>query len=423
MLIGGLLVVLLVIGSPLAIAILAACTLYVATSSFPFSLVAQATFSGIDAYTLLAIPLFVLAGELMGSSGITARIIAVANALVGHLKSGLAHVNVWTSVIFAGISGSAIADTSALGRVFIPSMERDGYPRDFAAALTAGSSVIGPILPPSIPVIIYALISANVSVPAMFLGGVLPGLGLAVGLSLYLALIAPKYAPAQPRMPLRAQARAVLTGIVPIVMPVFIVGSIVFGIVTPTEAAAFAVLYALVAGTVILRDLKLRHLPGIFVRSMRDSAVILIIIAVISLANWLLTRARVPQDFAEILLGLTNEPWVFLLIANVLLLLVGLVLEGTSAMLVLVPILSPIAMSFGIDPTHFGIVVILNLMLGLVTPPIGLCLFVADSIAHVGMARLTRRILPLFLIEVVVLLAVTYLPWLVTWLPRQFGFS
>lgn len=423
MLVGALLVSSLVIGAPLAVAILAACTLYVATSSFPFSLVAQATFSGMDAYTLLAIPLFVLAGELMGSSGITARIIAVANALVGHFKSGLAHVNVWTSVIFAGISGSAIADTSALGRVFIPAMERDGYPRDVAAALTAGSSVIGPILPPSIPVIIYALISANVSVPAMFLGGVLPGLGLALGLSLYLAFIAPTYAPARPRMPWRQQARAVLTGIVPIVMPVFIVGSIVFGVVTPTEAAAFAVLYALVAGTVILRDLKLRDLPGIFTRAMRDSAVILIIIGTISLANWLLTRARVPQDFAEILLGMTNEAWVFLLIANVLLLLVGLVLEGTSAMLVLVPILSPIAISFGIDPTHFGIVVILNLMLGLVTPPVGLCLFVADSIANVGMARLTWRILPLFLIEVVVLIAVTYLPWLVTWLPRTFGFS
>jgi len=416
------LLVLLTLGSPLALAILAACSWYVANSRFPLSLVSQRTFEGVNGFTLLAIPLFVLAGELMNASGITSRIVNLANALVGHVKSGLGHVNVWASVIFAGISGSAVADTSALGRVFIPNMSDSGYPKPFAAALTAASSVIGPIIPPSIPVIVYALISANVSVPAMFLAGITPGLLLALFLSLYLQFIAPQYTPAQPRLPWREQLKAVRAGLIPIAMPLFIIGSIVFGIVTPTEAASFAVLYALIVGLFVLKTLTWSDLPGIFVRAMRDAAVILIIIAVVSLANWLLTRARVPQAITAWVLDFTPNAIVFLLLVNVLLLLVGLVLEGTSAMLVLVPILSPIAVSYGIDPTHFGIVVILNLMIGLITPPMGLCLFVADAIAKVGLGSLTRAIIPLFVVEVAVLMLITFVPVLVTWLPRLLGF-
>lgn len=422
MIVFALLLALLVIGTPLAFAVLAAAMLFVIDSPFPFSLVAQRTFAGIDSFALLAIPLFVLAGELMNTSGITERIIRVANATVGHFRAGLAHVNVWSSVIFAGLSGSAVADTSALGRVFIPNMEREGYPRDFAAALTAASSVIGPVIPPSIPVILYALIATGVSVPALFLAGVIPGLALAGSLSLYLRFAAPIYVPGRPRLPLREQARALAAGIVPLLMPIFVVGSIVFGIVTPTEAAAFAVFYALAAGLFILRTLSWSALPGIFVRSMRDSSVILIIIAVVSLANWLLTRERVPQTIAQIVLDTTSNPIVFLLAVNMLLLVAGLILEGTAAMLVLVPILHPLALQFGIDPTHFGIVVILNLMIGLITPPMGLCLFVADSISNVGLLALSKRILPLFLVEVAVLAAVTYIPSLSTWLPSLFGF-
>lgn len=416
------LLALLAAGSPLALAILAACSWYVANSRFPLSLVAQRTFEGLNGFTLLAIPLFVLAGELMNASGITTRIVNLANALLGHVKSGLGHVNIWASVIFAGISGSAVADTSALGRVFIPNMHASGYPKAFAAALTAASSVIGPIIPPSIPVIIYALISANVSVPAMFLAGVIPGLLVALFLSLYLQWFAPSYAPAHPRLPMREQLRALRAGLIPLVMPLFIIGSIVFGIVTPTEAASFAVLYALIVGLFVLKTLTWADLPGIFVRAMRDAAVILIIIAVVSLANWLLTRARVPQALTAWVLEFTPNAVMFLLLVNVLLLLVGLVLEGTSAMLVLVPILSPIAVSYGIDPVHFGIVVILNLMIGLITPPMGLCLFVADAIAKVGLGALTRAVLPLFAVEVLVLMLITFVPVLTTWLPRLMGF-
>ncbi len=422
MIIVSALVVLLAIGVPIAVAILAVTSWLIAHSAFPFSLVAQQTFSGLDSFTLLAIPLFILAGELMNSAGITSRIVNFANAVVGQFKSGLAQVNIWASFIFAGISGSAVADTSALGRVFIPSMKKSGYPDDVAAALVAASSVIGPVVPPSIPVIIYALIYPVASVPAMFLGGAVPGLLLAVGLSLYLFVFAPRYGEAREAPPIRERLKAFVNALVPLAMPIFIVGSIVLGIVTPTEAAAFAVFYALIAGLFILRSLKLTDIPGVFIRSMRDSAVILVIIATVSLANWLLTYAQIPQNIATFVLHETPNKWVFLLMVNVFLLLVGLVLEGTSAMLVLVPILAPIATTYGIDPTHFAIVVIANLMIGLITPPMGLCLFVADSIANVGILRLTKRIIPLFLVEVAVLFVITYVPALVTWLPNQFGY-
>lgn len=418
----GLLVLLLVIGTPIAFAIILAVSVFVTGTPFPFSLVAQRIFAGIDSFAILAIPLFVLAGELMNASGITNRIITFANALVGHLRAGLAQVNIWSSVVFAGLSGSAVADTSALGRVFIPSMEKEGYPRGFAAALTAASSVIGPLIPPSIPVIIYALIAGGMSIPAMFLAGITPGILLAVALSIYVRFFVPAYAKPHPRVTAAERWKALWAAIVPLAMPVFIVGSIVAGIVTPTEAAAFAAFYALVAGMFVLRSLKLADLPAIFVRAMRDSSVILLVIGAVALANWLLTFAKVPQALSTLVVENITEPWMFLIIVNVLLLFIGLILEGTAAMLVLVPILHPIAVQLGIDPTHFAMVVILNLMIGLTTPPMGLCLFVANSIANVGMGRLVRFIMPMFLAQLVVLLLVTFVPGLVTWLPRLLGF-
>lgn len=418
----GLLVALLVIGLPVAFAIVIVVALFVGQSPFPISLLAQRIFAGIDSFAILAIPLFVLAGELMNASGITGRIINFANVLVGHTRAGLAQVNIWSSVIFAGLSGSAVADTSALGRVFVPAMEKEGYPRDFAAALTAASSVIGPLIPPSIPVIIYALIATNMSVPGMFLAGVTPGLLLALALTVYVRFFVPGHAELPPRATRRERWIAIRDGLVPLTMPVFIVGSIVGGIVTPTEAAAFAALYALLAGMFVFGSLRVADLPRVFVKAMVDSSVILLVVGVVAMANWLLTFAKVPQTLTGFVIDNISSPWVYLLAVNGLLLVVGLLLEGMAAMLVLVPILHPIAVQMGIDPTHFAMVVILNLMIGLTTPPMGLCLFVADSIAGVGMARLARRILPMFIAEVIVLLLITFFPGLVLWLPRLFGF-
>ncbi len=418
-----LLLALVVIGAPIAFAVIIGVgTHLLADTNFPFALVSQRVFAGIDSFAILAVPLFVLAGELMNESGITQRIITFANALVGHMKAGLALVNIWASVIFAGLSGSAVADTSALGRVFIPAMEKEGYPREFAAALTAASSVIGPMIPPSIPVIVYALIASGVSVPALFLAGVVPGIFLAVGLTLYVRVYAGRYAELRPRMPMRERLKALRDAWVPLFMPVFIVMSILLGIVTPTEAAAFACAYAMLAGMFILRTLSFKQLGPIFVRSMLVSSTILIIIAAVAAGNWLLTFARIPQDISSFVLAEVSSPWVYLLVVNVMLLMVGLVLEGTAAMLVLVPILHPIALSLGIDPTHFAIVVIFNLMIGLVTPPMGICLFVADTVASVGISRIAKAILPMFLVEVMVLLLVTFVPDTVTFLPRLLGF-
>jgi TRAP-type transport system large permease protein len=414
--------VLLAIGAPVAFAIALAIAIYIGGATFSIDLLPQRIFAGLDSFTILAIPLFVLAGELMNASGITSRVINLANALVGHAKAGLAQVNIWSSVIFAGLSGSAVADTSAIGRIFIPSMEKEGYPRDFAAALTAASSVIGPIIPPSIPVIIYALITSNVSVPALFLAGIVPGILLAIALSVYVRIFAANYATPRGRMNMRQKMRALWDGLIPLFMPVFVIGSILAGIVTPTEAASFAVFYALVVGLFVFRELKPSDLPGIFANSMRDSSSILIIMGTVAAANWFMTFAGIPQAVSSFVLGYVDSPTMFLILINIMLLGVGLVLEGIAAMLVLVPILHPIAISLGIDPTHFGIVVIFNLMIGLITPPLGLCLFVADAIANVGMARMIKSIMPLFLVELAVLILITFVPQLVTFMPNLFGF-
>lgn len=377
-------------------------------------------FSGLNSFPLLAIPLFILAGELMTEAGITSRIIGMANALFGRMKAGLAQVNIWASVIFAGLSGSAIADTSTLGRVFIPEMEKEGYPREFGAALTAASSVIGPIIPPSIPVIIYALTVTGVSVPGLFLAGIVPGLLLAVGLSIYVWLFAGHYAA---KHEVKGSRRAaVLKGLIPVLMPVFVVGSILAGIVTPTEAAAFAVVYALLVGLFLYRNIKWQDLPGIFSRAMGDSAVIMIIIAAVSAGNWLLTYNRVPNLITDWVLGMVDTQTTFLLAVMLLLLLVGLLLEGIAAILVLVPILHPIAVSLGIEPLHFGIVVIFNLMIGLITPPLGLCLFVAEAIAGTGITRIVKALLPMLVVEILVLLIITFVPKLVTALPAWAGY-
>ena len=420
----AILIICLIIGVPVAFSIVAALSYFMLTGDFPYHLriVATQMFGGMRSYPLLAIPLFILAGDLMNESGITRRIIAFTNVLVGRFRAGLAMVNIWASVIFAGLSGSAVADTSAIGRVFIPEMEKRGYPRDFSAAITAASSVIGPIIPPSIPVIIYALIVTGVSVPAMFLGGVVPGILLAIFLSFYVMIFASKYETSSSAVSAEHKGKILVQGIIPLLMPIFVVGSILMGIVTPTEAASFAVAYALIVGLFVFREIKLSELPGIFGKSMRDSSVIMIVMSAVAAGNWLLTYNRVPNIITDFAVTYMTAKWMFLVSSMLLFLFVGLFLEGIAAMLVLVPILHPIAVSMGVDPTHFGIIVVFNLMIGLITPPMGLCLFVADSVANVGLGRLTRQIIPLFFVELLVLIIISFFPVTVTGLPTLFGF-
>ena len=420
----AILLICLIIGVPVAFSIVAALLYFMMVGEFPYHIriVATQMFGGMSSYPLLAIPLFILAGELMNASGITSRIIDFTNVLVGRLRAGLALVNIWASVIFAGLSGSAVADTSAIGRVFIPEMEKRGYPRDFSAAITAASSVIGPIIPPSIPVIIYALIVTGVSVPGMFLGGVVPGILLAIFLSIYVMVFAGHYQKTEPEKTDRSTASVLLQGIIPLFMPVFVVGTILLGVVTPTEAASFAVGYALIVGLFLFKEIKWSDLPGIFGNSMRDSAVIMIVMASVAAANWLMTYNRIPNMITDFALAYMTARWMFLVSAMILFLVAGLFLEGIAAMLVLVPILHPIAVSMGVDPTHFGILVVFNLMIGLITPPMGLCLFVADSVANVGLGALVRQIIPFFFVELLVLIVIAFFPVTVVGLPRLFGF-
>ena len=411
----------LILGIPLVFGIILSITLFISDTPISLSLIGQRIFGGLDSFSILAIPLFVLAGELMNKSGITKRIITFANALVGTFKGGLAQVNIWSSVMFAGLSGSAVADTSALGRVFIPEMEKEGYSKSFSSALTAASSVIGPMIPPSIPVIIYALIASGVSVPGLFLAGIVPGILSAICLSAYVYYYATKHNIKNTAV-VTGRFKAFVNAIIPLTMPVLILGSILMGIVTPTEAAAFAAFYALTIGMFVFKTLKIKDLPEIFITSMRDSSIVLILIAVVSVANWLLTFSQVPQMISQQVLDNITNPIVFLLLVNLILLCIGLFLEGIAAMLILIPILHPIAMSFGIDPIHFGVIVIFNLMIGLITPPMGMCLFVANSISKVGIAAISRQVMPLFIIEVFVLMFITFVPSSVTMLPRLFGY-
>lgn len=419
---GGLLAVLL-LGLPISFALVLACGFAIFERGLPDMLLAQRLFTGLDSFPIMAVPLFILAGELMNESGITERIVRLADAFVGHLRTGLCQVSILSSVIFAGISGSAVADASALGRVFIPAMEREGYRRDFAAALIAAAAVIGPIIPPSIPMIVFALIIQE-SVAALFLSGVVPGLLLGLALAVVTYFSARKRAPAPRKRATIAELGAALRqGVIPILMPVIILATILGGVVTPTEAAAVAVLYALLVGVFVLRTLRFAALVRVFASSMLLSAVILFIMAAANVVNWLLTTDQVPQRFAALILGQVADPTLFLLLVNVLLLVVGCLIEGLAAMVVLVPILAPIAAQLGIDPVHFGLVVVLNLMIGLVTPPMGLCLFVADGIARVGLPAIMRQIWPLLVAELAVLLAVTFVPGLAVWLPRSLGYG
>ncbi|BBK38621.1 ABC transporter permease [Allostella sp. ATCC 35155] len=419
----ALLVGLLLIGLPISFSIVLVCGVVAFERGLPDMLIAQRLFNGLDSFPIMAVPLFILAGELMNESGITQRIIRLSSAFVGHVRTGLGQVAILSSVIFAGISGSAVADASALGRVFIPEMEREGYPRDGAAALIAAAAVIGPIIPPSIPMIIYALIVGE-SVAALFLAGVVPGLLLGLALAVIVRVrLRDEAPPTRVRAGRRELAVALRQGIVPLLMPVIILATILGGVVTPTEAAAVAVLYALVVGMFVLRTVSIGALVRVLASSMLLSAVILFIIAAANLLNWILTTDQVPQRFAAFVLGEANDPILFLLLVTALLLIVGCLIEGMAAMIVLVPILAPIASQLGIDPIHFAMVVVLNLMIGLITPPMGLCLFVVDGIAKVGLPRLVRRIVPFLIAEILVLLLVVLVPQISTALPRGLGYG
>ena len=395
-----------------------------AIGDIPLELVPQRMFTGMDSFPLMAVPLFILAGEVMNSAGITHRIVRFSTALVGHIRGGLAHVNIVASMFFAGISGSAVADTAALGSILIPAMEQDGYDKTFSAAVTASSSVIGPIIPPSIPVVIFALVG-SVSVGGLFLAGMVPGILIGLGLMLVAYVISRKknYGTKRPMVGLQELWASFVSAIIPLMMPLIILGGILSGVFTPTEAASIAVAYALLVGFFVMRTLKLKDMSGIFYRSMLTTSTILIVMACANIFTWVLGTEMIPQRIAKGLTSLTANPYILLLLINILLLMIGCFLEGLAAIIIMTPILLPVAQHAGIDPLHFGIVVVMNLMIGLITPPLGLCLFVCCSVSNVDFVQLVRVSTPFVLVEIVALLIVTYFPGIVLFIPHMFGYT
>jgi C4-dicarboxylate transporter DctM subunit len=389
----------------------------------PLLLIPHMMFQGTDSFPLLAVPFFVLAGGLMNAGGITRRLVNFANLLVGHVRSGLALVNVVASMFFAGVTGAAVADTSAIGSVLIPAMKEEGYDLDFSAAITAASSTMGPIIPPSIPMIIYG-VSAEQSIGALFLAGIIPG--LLIGLALMAVAYFSNSQP-QNRSGPRGEAanwRSLLLGVkdalLALFMPAFILGGILAGIFTPTEAAAVSVLYAFCVGRFVYNELSWRQLPAIVQESLVVTAVIMFIIANAAIFGWLVAALHLPQKIIGLFTAGISSPWLILILINLFLLLVGTFMETTASLIILTPVLLPLAKQIGLDPIHFGAIMVLNLVIGLTTPPLGVCLFVSSGIAGISLERISRAMIPFLLAAILVLLLVTYIPSLSMWIPQLY---
>lgn len=371
-----------------------------------------------NSFTLLAAPFFMLAGLVMNTSGVTTRIYKFAESLVGWMRGGLAHVNVVGSVIFAGMSGSAVADAVGLGAIEIKAMTDEGYEREFAAAVTAASATIGPIIPPSVPMLVYA-VTGDVSIGRLFLGGAIPGLLMAAALMLHLAWISRRRGyPRQPLPPLKTVGRRAWAALPSLATPAILLGGMLSGAFTPTEAGAVAAAYAILLGLVIHRELHLRDLPRLFLETVEANGVILALVMTSSLFAWVLARAQVPQMLGSWLVRVSPNPLLALLAINLFLLVVGCFLEALAAIIILVPVLLPAVKLLGVDPVHFGVVMVLNLMIGTLTPPVGIVLFVVSRVAQLPFETVVRATAPFLVPLLAVVLLITVWPDLVLFLPR-----
>ena len=413
----------LLIGVPIAYSLGTASVVYLVLKGVSLGLIAQRLFTGLDSFAFMAIPFFILAGELMNSSGITKRLVNFASLFVGRMKGGLGHVTIVTSMLFGGVTGSAIADASAVGAMMIPGMKREGFDEDFTAGLVASASVMGPIIPPSIPFVVYALLSST-SVAALFLGGIVPGVMIAIGLMIVTYYISGKRKyPRATRWPtLKEAGFAVLNGIVPMLMPLIILGGILGGIFTATEASAVAVVYALVIGFIVYRNLSMKEFLAALLTTAKTTGVVFLVIACSNVFNWMLVVEQAPQAMASFVGGIIHNRALLLLAINIVLLIVGTFMEGTAAMIILVPILLKITAVYGIHPVFLGVVVVLNLMIGLLTPPVGLCLYVVCGMAKLSLERVVKAVIPFLIAEIVVLFIITYIEPLSMFLPRAFGY-
>lgn len=411
------LITLMLLGVPVAYALGIASAGHMLIEGTSLAMVAQRMVSGANSFTMLAIPFFFMAGELMNISGVTDKIITMAKALVGHLKGGLAQVNIVASVFFAGVSGSATADTAALGSSLIPSMVKEGYDLDFSAAITVASSCVGPIIPPSITLVLYGILTGT-DVGSLLIAGIVPGIVVAGTQMIYTHFHAVKMDyPSYPKASAREMGKALTSGFSALMMPIIIIGGTMSGVFTPTESAAIAVLYGIIIGFFVYRNISVKEfyasLKKVGVNSMNN----MLILASASCFSWVLTMTKAPDMLVELMLGITDNRIVMTFLILLLLIFVGFFMQASQALVVLAPILLPVAKAIGIDPIHFGLIMVVTLTFGGCTPPVGSMLFVVNSITKMGFARLTKAMLPLYIPLVGAILLITFIPQLSLFLP------
>lgn len=411
-----LLLLLSFLGIPIYIALGIGTLVALNMADMPMLILPQKLFAGMNSSSLLAIPFFVLAGNLMSRS-ITTKLINVANAFIGHIKGSLALVTIVASGLFGAISGSGVATASAIGGITIPAMKKEGYPAPFATAVASISSILGPIIPPSITLIVYASIT-NISVQSLFMGSVVPGVLLVLGLAGYGLWYGKKHdLPAHERVSAGAAVRTIKDSIWALLMPVIILGGIFGGIFTPTEAAAVSVVYALIIGLFVHRDITFKELPGAFVDASVSTATIMVMVGLSKASSYVVVTSGLPQLLLEAFTAITDNKYVILLLLNLLFLVIGMLMEANAAIIMMTPILTPLLTVFNISPLAFGIVMSFNLCIGLVTPPVGLCLLLCNQIGETSLGKALKAMLPMLLISIIVLLLITYIEPLTTFLP------
>lgn len=402
--------VFLIIGLPVAFCLGISSLMYFIINGIPLITLPQKMFAGMNSFVLLCVPGFILAGNLMNLGGITERIIKFSNSIVGHIRGGLSQANIVASMIFAGISGTATGDVASLGAILIPAMEKEGYDTDFSCAVTASSSTIGPIIPPSLPMIIAATIT-GLSVTKLFIAGILPGILLGFGMMIVSYVISKKRNyPKQKRSSIKEIWEAFKKAVWALLMPILILVCILGGFTTPTEASILAVIYSIIVGLFIYKDLNFKMLPKILKDSAVTTAAILILIGLANVFAWILSMEQIPQLVANSLLSITTSKFIILFLINLLLLFVGTFMETNAALTILFPTLLSVAVKIGVNPIQFAIIVVLNLVIGLTTPPVGVCLFIASTIGKISLAKIAKAVLPFLLVSLFVLALVTYYP-------------
>ena len=410
---------LIIIGVPIAVALGGSSMIWVyLTDRVPDFAVIHRMVNGIDSFPLLAIPFFILAGSIMNAAGLTNRVFDFAKAVIGWLPGGLGHVNIGASIIFSGMSGAAAADAGGLGTIEIKAMSDAGYDKDFSVAVTASSSTIGPIIPPSLPMVIYGVM-ASASIGRLFLAGVVPGLLMGISLMILVAIYAKRRNyPRDAKFSMRGLGTATWRGIPALMTPVIVIGGISSGVFTPTESAIAAVAYALILGFFLYRTLNMKKLLQISMETIETTAVILLIVAGASIFAWILTSNQIAVRFAGALMSVSRNPILVLIMINVILFIVGFFMETIAAITILVPVFLPIIMEIGVDPVHFGVIMVLNLMIGLLTPPVGMVLYVLSRVAKIPFERCAAATSVFLIPLIIVLLLITFVPAIPMWLPN-----